>query len=143
MKVAATGGVPTTLVAGRSSPEQLLVTGNDLYWVDYGAANNRPNDSSTTSYVMTASTAGGTPVTIATAAGYTPTSLASHGGYLYWLTEDGANQTEILRAPAGGGTPTVFLRERYIDHSITNLAVDDTSMYWTVGATGQVKKNML
>jgi hypothetical protein len=112
------GGVTVPLTTSQGIPQSgLALTATDVYW-------------GTGSLTMSAPLAGGAAQTRASTALF---GVAVHGEFLYGFTPTGS----IVKIPlAGGRAETLVFRNTSSAYTILDIAVDDTSVYWTETANG-------
>jgi hypothetical protein len=129
LKVPITGGATTTLAQGQNSPSSIAVTATDVYWTQLGTG---MNDSA----VVKTSLASGTITTIAGNQGILA-GLAVDAENVYWAVGGGNGSGGIFKAPLSGNvvTPVVSGLDSPFD-----LALDDTSLYWTDNTDGTITK---
>jgi hypothetical protein len=117
MTVPVSGGTPSTLVSGLDDAEALAVNGTDVYWCSViGVAN--PG-----SFVSSVPLSGGAHDALGAGASILVLDATS----VY-----GAAGTYIWRMPLDGGSMTTLVSNQA---TITGLAVDSTSVYWTTANT--------
>ncbi len=117
------GGIVTSVAAG-SNPNQLVVYGDTVYWVDAGST---ANDGA----VLSIPTGGGSVTTLAaTQAG--PRHVAVDASGVYWTAG-----TAVLTVPLAGGKSTTLAGN--VTYGPTTIAVDSTSVYWDAGKGGIMK----
>ena len=127
MKVAISGGTPTTLAEVSGGPPQgVAVDPTSVYWT------NTPVEG--TGAVMKLALAGGTPTTLASGS-LAPSGIAVDGTSVYWAAGDYADTVErgyVLRLSLDGGTPVTLASYSYPPWSDgSSIVVDATNAYWT------------
>jgi len=158
------GGTFTSLATGMA-PGSLSVDSTNLYWADAssgglfktpvvgGGSTKISNDlintidstatdgtnvfwstsTGSNDHVVQLAVAGGTQTPLAQGLSY-PRGVIVDGGFVYW---NNPLQNTIVRVPVGGGTVTTIVT----GYAAVALAVDSTSLYWTVGGSaGKVMK---
>jgi Stigma-specific protein, Stig1 len=125
-RVTLDGGALTPLAPAQSLPLGIAVSGGNAYWVDAPIGDGG-------GAVMSAPTAGGTPVVVA-AAPSTPLggvpAVVTDGANVYWIASsaDSGGGGDILRAPCTGGDASLFQTANALA-----LAIDATNLYWADG----------
>src|SRR5579859_5519306 len=117
------GGHSVTLMTHTDHPQNLVVDGTTVYWIDMASET-----------VRKAPRAGG-PMTAITSGEIELSGIAVDASNVYWSL----NLTgQIRKAPVGGGAPTTLLSippaspaDTFVD--IGALSIDATSAYWTDG----------
>ena len=145
MSVSLSGGTVTTLVSGRSGVSGLAVDATSVYWAETGTV------ASATGAVMKMSKVGG-PITTLASAQYYPSSIAIDcplpsgsctAQNVYWSNLSGDS---VVRTPLDGGAPRTLAELNLNPHnnaaSPVGIAVDGTSVYWTIPDPGGSVKSV-
>lgn len=118
MKVPLRGGTVTTLASDQSSPHDIAIDANNVYWTNSAGGS-----------VMKVSLAGGAPTTLASGQS-DPYGIAVDPASVYWT--GGGN---VMKASTVGGTPFTLASGQ----GAGEIAVNATNIYGTVsGVNGAV-----
>ena len=104
-------GMPSSVVTGLDDPWAIAADASGIYWQDYGDGN------------VTHATADGSANTLATNQ-FAGTTIAIDESSVYF-----AAAGKLSKVPKAGGAPVVLA---YVPN-VFDIAVDDTSVYWTTG----------
>lgn len=119
MKVAKSGGIPTTLASAQSVGDSpgFAVDATSVYWT-------------TVDSVLKVSADGGTPTVLASAQNFPEgySSIAVDATSVYWTTA-----TSIMKIASGGGAAVTLASVPAITPS--EIALDATTVYWTYLST--------
>jgi hypothetical protein len=137
------GGNASSLGTTTGNPDHLLVSGNTVFWVDYGSGTYPDFPSSRIESIDKS----GAPLTQKDLTGpqFTITSVATDGANLYFgvdgppSMDDAGNEThpngEIHRVPIGGGPVAVLAMNQ---GSPQYVCFDDAYVYWVNQDEGTV-----
>lgn len=127
-----------TLASSPTRPNGIAVDGTRVYWTTLNTLPGGPTDFGV---VMSVPVDGGTATTLAPGHGLNTgaDALAVNATTVFWTAEGPLNAGEsgpmsVMSAPIGGGAPTTLasLRYQFKDWMPQRIAVDTTSVYWTV-----------
>jgi hypothetical protein len=121
IQVPRVGGTPYTLASGLTSPGAIALGGGSVFWSDSRGVLSVPVD-------------GGNTVTVASDTS-NATNVLVDGTNVYW-----SDNSSIRRAALDGGSPVTLVPSTFVFGVLDALAVDSTSIYWTGGGSGSVKK---
>jgi hypothetical protein len=115
MRAPVGGGPPTALATDQTSPDAIAIDATSVYFVDNGVG------------VMSVPLAGGTVTVLASGPyGAAFGGLVVDPATVYWADQGGA----LLTVPIGGGPVTTLVPATA--HQLGALAIDATSLYWTI-----------
>ena len=138
MSIPKTGGasvLPVPIATGQAAPEQMVVDGNNAYWINYGdfTVMQAPLSGSATG---DGGPDGGAPIQLASAANLP----ASGAQQIYGIAVDAANvyfasanQTTaeyVWKVPIGGGTVTKLVTDSNYSVSPRSMTLDANNVYW-------------
>jgi len=124
-------GNPVTFASGQQTPNQIVIGGANLCWIDLGTMVESGNVVSFfDGGIMTCPVGGcdGGPTALARGLSY-PLSLAVDGTTAYWI--DGATQNALVKCAVGGcnNTPTKLV-SNVPNVGLAGVAVDATDAYF-------------
>ncbi|MFT3774975.1 MAG: hypothetical protein QM820_57235 [Minicystis sp.] len=117
----ASGGTVDTFIGGQTSPTDIVLDADTVYWTS--------NDG--TVKALSKSSAGGQPIVIANDA-VSPQGIAVDGNNVYWAEADVAGR--VRTAPKGGGKVETIATGQYP----FDIAVDASRVYATMQGDGNI-----
>ena len=118
-KLPLAGGAPAVLVSSEPDLTDMAVDSANVYWMTWTHTNS-------TLTIKQMPLSGGAPRVLVSRADSYSGILTVAGRYVYWTTR----YDEVNRTPVGGG-PTEVLNTETMYFDAFDLAVDDSSVYWT------------
>lgn len=119
------GGGITRIATHRPGPHGIVLTDDDVFWIDDGAYDVGKGKTVGGAIVRLAKTGSAAPQVLAAADG--ASALLVDGSHVYYTVAD-----TVMHVSLSGGAPTVVASKQ---HEPRSLAVDGKYVYWTILGT--------